>query len=110
MITGLLHVITGLLHVITGLLHVIRGLLDVGSELLEDGRWPRKAVSGTVEDVSEHVDVVRRNQADVEKTNHATEERAHGLVGWVDVVFPLVEDSRRVRGVSRARSRRGCDV
>ena len=54
-----------------------RGLLDVLSKLVEDGRWLRKAVSETVEDVCEHVDVVHLHEADVEKTNKGTEGRAH---------------------------------
>ena len=57
------------------------------------------AASEAVDDVCEHVDIVRRNAADVEKPNQGSEGRAHGLLGSVDVVFPLVEESRRAAEV-----------
>ena len=60
---------------------------------------------GGLDAVCEQVDVVRRNAADVEQKNHGTEGQAHGPGGSVDVVFPLLKESRRVAQVGRARLR-----
>ena len=83
----------------------MKGLLDVLSKLVEDGRWLRQAVSWVFKDVCEQVDVVRRNETDLEKTKQGTGGRDHRFFGLVEVVFPRIEDAR-LPGTSSSRCRR----